>query len=565
MGHCERVRLGGESVTFAPFTRVVGWRMHCGGVLAVLSLLSVWAATPARAQREQSVAYESQRDLKAISPDGTGRTALKRTPAGFVSVGPAWSSSGSLLAFARAPLFEGGSRRKAAHLMVRDATTGSQRAVAADAFAGAPSFAPDESSVAYVAQLTPDGASTAIRAVSLIGQGVHDVTHPRAKERDQDPAWSPDGARIAYTHVRFSRALELEIWSTSPDGSAATRLAKNAYDPAWSPDGRRIAFISLRDHNGATCFSDCFTNGEIYVMNSDGSGKRRLTRTTTDEAAPAWSPDGAQIAFHSARPIPEGNAELYTMRADGSCTTRLTNTSVSNTTPAWRPGSAYAAPLVCDGAVPGARSPAMETDLSPARRFHRHRLAWLGPSYRGVLLSAVDIANFVTFIYDDCGRVSRRCGFSELQVQTTSICRRDPLTYGGYQGPGESDGAPHAKRYRRVGSALLADYGGGEIDIHTGRITVTIFGAHTLRSALAVAHRVRVLGTKTTALEAPTFSRRTARRARVVKAGLRRYGLDRLSERWHVSRDQIAAAVKLRKVLTPHELRRGAGCAHLER
>ena len=81
-----------------------------------------------------------------------------------------------------------------------------------------------------------------------------------------------------------------------------TRLTDNDVeddDPDWSPDGGRIAFSSYRDGNR-----------EIYVMNSDGSGVTRLTdrflwstkwrRGTLDYAdEPDWSPDGRRIAFRS--------------------------------------------------------------------------------------------------------------------------------------------------------------------------------------------------------------------------------------------------------------------------
>ena len=51
--------------------------------------------------------------------------------------------------------------------------------------------------------------------------------------------------------------------------------------PVWSPDGRRIAFLSRRDGSK-----------EVYVVNADGSGQRRLTRDARFFATPAWSPDG---------------------------------------------------------------------------------------------------------------------------------------------------------------------------------------------------------------------------------------------------------------------------------
>ena len=82
-------------------------------------------------------------------------------------------------------------------------------------------------------------------------------------------------------------------------------------DPAFSPDGPKIAFWSHRDGNE-----------EIYVMNADGSGQTRLTNNAVGDGQPAFSPDGSKIAFTSA---PDGNRAIYVMNADGNGQTRLTN------------------------------------------------------------------------------------------------------------------------------------------------------------------------------------------------------------------------------------------------
>jgi TolB protein len=75
-------------------------------------------------------------------------------------------------------------------------------------------------------------------------------------------------------------------------------------DPMYSPDGLKIAFISTHDGDP-----------EIFVMNANGTGLRKLTDNTAVDAAPSWSPDGGKIVFTSDR---GGSFELYSMNADGS-------------------------------------------------------------------------------------------------------------------------------------------------------------------------------------------------------------------------------------------------------
>ncbi len=86
------------------------------------------------------------------------------------------------------------------------------------------------------------------------------------------------------------------------DGNAET-------DPAVSPDGSRIAYE--------------FFSG-IWVMNSDGTGKRRLTSGTLTDSSPAWSADGTKIAF--SRRLASGDEDIFVMNADGTGQKNLTNT-----------------------------------------------------------------------------------------------------------------------------------------------------------------------------------------------------------------------------------------------
>ena len=128
-----------------------------------------------------------------------------------------------------------------------------------------------------------------------------------------DPAWSPDGRKIAFVRLNARHG----VYVVKADGSGLRNLTPKpvgAYaDPAWSPDGRKIAFVSERDGNS-----------EVYVMNANGSGQRDLTRNPAYDADPAWSPDGRKIAFVSNR---DGSYGIYVMNADGSGQQRLAQRS----------------------------------------------------------------------------------------------------------------------------------------------------------------------------------------------------------------------------------------------
>src|SRR5947207_2850358 len=124
-----------------------------------------------------------------------------------------------------------------------------------------------------------------------------------------------------------------EIYVMNPDGTGQTRLTNHQAsdeNPAFAPDGTRIAFASTRDSNLN------FSTNEIYLMNADGSQQTRLTQTLDGEQSyqPTWSPNGAKLAY-----IRLGLAtnRIILMNADGSGPTTIYETTLYLSQSAWSP------------------------------------------------------------------------------------------------------------------------------------------------------------------------------------------------------------------------------------
>jgi Tol biopolymer transport system component len=177
------------------------------------------------------------------------------------------------------------------------------------------------------------------------------TTHEYGESADHDPAWSPDGRKIAFGRCCPTSATQ--VWVMNPDGTGQAPVG-GGREPAWSPDGQRIAF----------------QNGGIWLMNADGSGPARVVETPCEQPPPdppgqytvcgigshAWSPDGKRIAFSVSstfcvEPEPgdpplctyEGT-DLWVAQVDGTGLTRLTSTSNENEDePNWSPDGEWIA------------------------------------------------------------------------------------------------------------------------------------------------------------------------------------------------------------------------------
>jgi TolB protein len=143
------------------------------------------------------------------------------------------------------------------------------------------------------------------------GGNQRQLSHNR--RTDFDPAWSNDGAQLAYTSCT---GQDCDIWVMDEDGTGEHDVSNDKggpdIQPAWSPDGALIAFVKQRA-----------TGSAIWVMRKDGNHQVKLTDATSTNVHPTWSIDGASIVFASDR---DGNMELYRIAPDGTNPARITST-----------------------------------------------------------------------------------------------------------------------------------------------------------------------------------------------------------------------------------------------
>jgi TolB protein len=137
------------------------------------------------------------------------------------------------------------------------------------------------------------------------------------------PTFSPDGREICFVSKRDG----VESLYAMPIGSEEIRRltgpALPAFYPTWSPDGKDILFVSVKDKKSQIFKTDS-VNGSRLVQVSDGS---------FNDKDPAWSPDGKSIVFVSDQ---EGNDELWVMDRDGQGRKRLTFNHAQSRHPSWR-------------------------------------------------------------------------------------------------------------------------------------------------------------------------------------------------------------------------------------
>jgi TolB protein len=139
------------------------------------------------------------------------------------------------------------------------------------------------------------------------------------------PKWSPDGTKIALYGYPSDSTWSIYLMNADGTGFARLTRTENVWDslPRWSPDGARIVFTRSYPKQGG--------REEIWIMDTKGGGQ---TRTGILGGGADWSPDGSRFVYYAKR---GDNYGLYVSRTDGTNETKLTSSAGMDVHPRWSP------------------------------------------------------------------------------------------------------------------------------------------------------------------------------------------------------------------------------------
>ena len=280
-----------------------------------------------------------------INPDATAETNVSNNS--FLDEYANWSADGLKIAFDR---FSSEDESDQVFSMNGDGSAQTDLSNDTSEFAQEPAWSPDRSKVAYTVQ-TGD-TTWEIWVMNADGSGKHVVVPATLSpgvlaSENYLPNWSPDGTKIAYTHYQDTQQVikgqqqeyTYQVFVVNADGSGTPQNVSNNSDddedPNWSPNGQQLAFVKY-DNDGV---------GQIWVMNADGSNPHPVASSTTrSDEAPAFSPDGTQIVYESdpaERSLRGGpsSQEIWIVGADGQNDHQLTTPPIGfdDYAPDWQP------------------------------------------------------------------------------------------------------------------------------------------------------------------------------------------------------------------------------------
>ncbi len=260
----------------------------------------------------------SDAEIYSINPDGSQETNLTNHSSGW-DIHPSLSPDGKKILYSSRI-----SSSSDYDIYMMDADGSNKIKLTSSSMDDSdPVFSPDGTKIAYSAGYLAGG-----RQIYVMNQNepssvniTNDYSHYY-----WDLSWTP-GQKIAFHSNRDN--FTGEVYSMNPNGSEIKKLTNtSSYDrsPSWSPDGAKIVFTSGRDGDE-----------EIYLMNSDGSNQTNLSRSpNTNDSNPSWSPDGKKIIYSSGNKGSQFSTnELWIMNSDGSGKIKITNNNYNDSNPVW--------------------------------------------------------------------------------------------------------------------------------------------------------------------------------------------------------------------------------------
>ena len=169
--------------------------------------------------------------------------------------------------------------------------------------------------------------------MNIDGSGLHRVTSGGGIDRE--PEWSPDGKQLAFVRLANQTDYAGDIYIVNADGSGLRKLTSGG-EPSWSPDGTRLLYYAPPG-TGSDALS--IADGSLRMIQADGTNDHLVAPGLGDGT---WMPDGVTI-FAGGVSLDSSITNVYRLRADGTGQTRLTDDPTFACSPAAAPdGSSVA-------------------------------------------------------------------------------------------------------------------------------------------------------------------------------------------------------------------------------